>query len=95
MYEGLVSVSEVTCQLFMTRPYMHAVFIFKSVDAIKCALEEPLKRIDGHQMICKLAVVVLKGMDIKVFLQKREFLRSCSIHHRECALQDFQGATIL
>ena len=95
MYEGLVSVSEVTCQLFMTRPYTHALFIFKSVDAIKRALEEPLNMFDGNQMICKLVVDVLKGMDIKVFLQKRECLRSCLIHHQKFALQDFGGATIL
>lgn len=32
-----------------------ALFIFKSVDATKRALEEPMKTIDGHQMFCKLA----------------------------------------
>ena len=33
-----------------------ALFIFKSVDVIKRALEETMKMIDGHQMICKLVV---------------------------------------
>eukprot|EP01018_Ginkgo_biloba_P015819 Gb_04917 [translate_table: standard] len=33
-----------------------ALFIFKTVEATKHALEEPMKTLDGHQMFCKLAV---------------------------------------
>ena len=38
------------------------LFIFKSVDATKRALEEPMKTIDGHQMYCTL---VSEGQKLK------------------------------
>lgn len=38
-----------------------ALFIFRSVDATKRALEEPMKTIDGHQMFCKLVIEVQKS----------------------------------
>lgn len=37
-----------------------ALFIYKSADATKRSLEEPVKLLDGHQLFCKLAVEGLK-----------------------------------
>lgn len=37
-----------------------ALFIYKSADAAKRSLEEPVKLLDGHQLFCKLAVEGLK-----------------------------------
>lgn len=40
-----------------------ALFIFKSVDKTKRALEEPMKTIDEHQMFCKF---VDEGQKLKL-----------------------------
>ncbi|KAL4204609.1 hypothetical protein AMTRI_Chr01g132820 [Amborella trichopoda] len=38
-----------------------ALFVYKTVEAAKAALEEPNKSVDGHQLVCKLAVDGKKG----------------------------------
>ncbi|KAK6946646.1 RNA recognition motif domain [Dillenia turbinata] len=38
-----------------------ALFVYKSVEAAKASLVDPLKNIDGHQLVCKLAIEGKKG----------------------------------
>ncbi|KAF3775262.1 UBP1-associated protein 2C [Nymphaea thermarum] len=39
----------------------YALFVYKTADAAKASLVEPTKVIDGHQLLCKLAVEGKKG----------------------------------
>ncbi|KAK6934178.1 RNA recognition motif domain [Dillenia turbinata] len=38
-----------------------ALFVYKSVEAAKASLVDPVKNIDGHQLVCKLAIEGKKG----------------------------------